>query len=155
LLVHLGIATSARGETVAADGVFDRIAALTELGTPPRQAHARVIRAIYAFYRGRWDDALANLGAAGRLPLDACYRRGLPGLAAQVALHRDDRHAVDAPARAVEGDELADGGARLLVELMVVAWARRAERDRRPDEALARLLAAFDPDGTLEFARMG
>jgi DNA-binding CsgD family transcriptional regulator len=154
LMANLGGALSALGLPDAADRLFAQVAVLVDRGTEPRQAHVRVLSALNAFYRGRWDDALAEVDAAAQLPLEAAYRQGLGGLAAQVAVHRDDRATADSCLRGVEDVELTDGEVRINVEFLLVARALAAERDANPAEALARLLAAFDPDGTHEFSRL-
>jgi DNA-binding CsgD family transcriptional regulator len=92
---------------------------------------------------------------AERLPLDAAYRQFLPGVVAQIAVHRDDRAAADMSLRGAENVELVDTEVRMLIEFLLVAWALSAERDARPAEALARFLTTFDPDGTQEFKRLG
>jgi DNA-binding CsgD family transcriptional regulator len=155
LMANLGGALSALGKSAAADRVFAQIAALVERGTRHRQAYVRAFSALYAFYRGRWDDALAELDAAAQLPIDATYRQYLGGVAAQVAVHRDDRAAADAYLRGVEDIQPVGAQVRIEVEFLLVAWAFAAERDANPAEALTRLLAIFDPDGTHKFSRLG
>lgn len=155
LMANLGGGLSSLGLPDAADQVFAGIAALADRGTEPRQAHVRVLSAVYAVYRGRWDDALTDVQTALALPLDAAYRQYLPGVTAQVAVHRDDRVAADMSLRDAENVELRDTEVRILIEFLLVAWALAAERDARPAEALARLLATFDPAGTGEFSRLG
>ena len=155
LLSNLGGVLMGLGLPDAADGVFAQIAGLADRGTEPRQAHLRVLSAVAALYRGRWDDVLAEVETAERLPLDAAYRKYLPGLTAQVAVHRDDRATVGASLRGAEDLRLIDTEVRMLIEFQLVAWALAAERDARPDEALTRLVAAFDPDGTGEFPQLG
>jgi DNA-binding CsgD family transcriptional regulator len=71
-----------------------------------------------------------------------------------VALHRDDRETLQANITDVEHIKPCDAGTHTLVELQLIAWARGAERDRRPAEALTRLLTVLDPAGTLEFLRV-
>ena len=155
LMANLAGGLSGLGLPDAADGVFAQIAAIADRGTEPRQAHVRVLSAVYAVYRGRWDDALAEVETAGQLPLDAAYRQYLPGVTAQVAVHRDDRAAADASLRGAQAVQLGDTEVRILVEFLLVAWALAAERDARPAEALTRFLGMFDPDGTGEFPRLG
>jgi DNA-binding CsgD family transcriptional regulator len=155
LLVNLGGAQSALGLPEAADRVYARIAAMLDRGTEPRQAHVRVLTAVSKFHRGQWDDALTEAETAARLPLDAAYHQYLPGVLAQVAVHRDDRAAADDCLRGAEDIELVDTEVRIMIELLLDAWALAAERDARPAEALTRLLAVFDPDGTHEFSRLG
>ena len=155
LMVNLGGALLALGMYEESDRMYDRAVALMDRATLPRQAHAWVLTAVAAFYRGRWDDALVELEVAGQLPLDAEYRQYLGGAAAQVAVHRDDRAAADTFLRGAKDVELVDSEVRIQVECLLVAWALAAERDANPAEALNRLLSAFDPEGTLEFSRLG
>jgi DNA-binding CsgD family transcriptional regulator len=155
LLASLGGTLLGLGLPEAADAVFAQVAGLADRGTEPRQAVLRVLSAAAALYRGRWDDALAEMETAERLPLDAAYRKYLPGIAAQVAVHRDDRAAADASLRGAEDVRLIDTEVRMLIEFLLVARAIAAERDARPAEALTRFAAAFDPDGTGEFPRLG
>jgi DNA-binding CsgD family transcriptional regulator len=155
LMTNLGLIVNALGRLADADRMFARIAALVDRGTPPRQAYVRAFLALHAFQRGRWDDALAELDAAGQLPFDASYQRYVCGVGAQVALHRDDRRAADEYLRDAADAWPAEGDLRIDVEYLLVAWALAAERDGDPAEALTRLLAIFDPDATLKFPRLG
>lgn len=155
LMANIGLMEGGIGVPAEADRMFGQIAALIDRGTPPRQAYVRAFSAVHQFHRGRWDDALAELDAAAQLPIDATYRHYLDGVAAQVALHRDDRAAADAYLRGAADIKLTEGEVRLEVEFLLVAWALAAERENHPAEALARLLAIFDPDATLEFPRLG
>jgi DNA-binding CsgD family transcriptional regulator len=155
LMVNLGGALSALGKRDAADRIYAQVAVLVERGTPPRQAQVRAFSAMYSFYRGRWDDALADLDAAAQLQLDVGYRPYLRGLAALVAVHRDDQAAADVCLRGADDIRLTDAEVPIEIEFLLVAWALAAERDANPAVALTRLLAVFDPDGTREFTRLG
>jgi DNA-binding CsgD family transcriptional regulator len=155
LMTNLGLILDGFGLPAEADRMFARIAVLADRGTPPRQAHVRAFSALHAFHRGWWDDALAELDAAAQLPLNTTYRQYLDGVAAQVAFHRDERATTDAYLRGVADIQLTGNKIRLEVEFLMVAWALTAERDADPGEALARLLAIFDPDATLMFPRLG
>ncbi len=155
LRASLGGALAALGQYAAADHTFAQVAVLAERATPPRQAHVRALGAVYAFYRGRWDEALSELDAATQLPLDVSYQRYLSGVAAQVAVHRDDLAAAHTYLQGAEHIQLVDSEVRILVEFLLVAWALAAERDANPAVALDRLLATFDPDGTGAFSRLG
>jgi len=155
LMTNLGAVLSGLGLTAAADRMFAQIAAVVERGTPPRQVYVRSFSAWFAFHRGRWDDALAELDVAAQLIPGTIYRQYLGGVAAQVAFHRDDRAAADDYVRAAPDIlALAGGEIRLEVEFLLVAWALSAERAGNPAEALTRLLAIFDPDATLAFPRL-
>jgi DNA-binding CsgD family transcriptional regulator len=154
LLVNLGLILQGLGLPAEADRVHGRVAELVERGTPPRQAHVRSFSATFAFHCGRWDDALAEVDAATQLPVGTTYWQDLGGVAAQIAVHRDDRAAADRYLRGAADINLTDGEIRLEVEYLLVAWALAAERDGRPAEALTRLLAIFDPGQTHEFPRL-
>jgi DNA-binding CsgD family transcriptional regulator len=155
LMAYLGGALSALGNKDEADRRFAQVTVLMERGTRPGQAQARVLNAVYAFYRGRWDDALADLDAVTKLPLEAVYRSFMRGLRAQVAVHRDDRAAADTCLRGAEDIQLSGREVRIETEFLLVARALAAERDADPSGALTQLLAIFDPDGTREFSRLG
>lgn len=155
LRANLGLTLVGLGRPTAADREFAQAVALVERGTPPRQAYVRAYSALAAFTRGKWDDALAELDAAAQLTPDATYRQYLAGVAAQVAIHRDERVAADAYLHGAGDIQLTSGEVRIEVEFLLVAWALAAERDADPAEALTRLLAIFDPGATHEFPRLG
>jgi len=155
LMANLGGGLSALGLPDEADRMFTAIAAMADRGTEPRQGYVRVLSAVYSFYRGRWDDALTEVETAERLPLDTSFRRSLAGVVAQVAVHRDDRATAATSLRDAPEVELSDTGVGIMVEFLLDAWALSAERDARPADALARLLATFDPGGTGEFGQLG
>jgi DNA-binding CsgD family transcriptional regulator/tetratricopeptide (TPR) repeat protein len=154
LMVNLGLIAHGLGLLAEADHMFAQAAALVERGTPPRQAYVRSFLAVEAFQRGRWDDALAELAAAAQLRLNTTHQVYVGGIGAQVALHRDDREATDAYLRDLPDIQHISGDIRVDVEYLVVAWAFTAEREGNPGEALTRLLAIFDPGGTLTFPRL-
>jgi DNA-binding CsgD family transcriptional regulator len=155
LMATLGGGLSSLGSYEAADRLYADMAAIADRGTEPRQAYLWVLSAVYAVYRGRWDDAVAAAETAARLPLEASVRPYLAGIVAQVAVHRDDRVTAETSLRGAEDVTLVDSEVRLLVEFLLDAWALAAERNGQPGEALGRLLAVFDPDGTGEFSRLG
>jgi DNA-binding CsgD family transcriptional regulator/tetratricopeptide (TPR) repeat protein len=155
LMANLGGGLSALGLPDEADRMFAAIAAMADRGTEPRQGYVRVLSAVYSFYRGRWDDALTEVETAERLPLDTSFRRSLAGVVAQVAVHRDDRATAATSLRDAPEVELSNSGVGIMVEFLLDAWALSAERDARPADALARLLATFDPGGTGEFGQLG
>jgi DNA-binding CsgD family transcriptional regulator/tetratricopeptide (TPR) repeat protein len=148
IMINLGLILNALAQPGEADRLAARAAALVEHGTPPCQAYVRHFLALHAFHRGRWEDALAELDAAGS-------QQHVCGVGAQVAFHRDDRAAADEYFRGAAGIQLPDGEIRLEVEYLLVAVALAAERDADPAEALTRLLAIFDPGATLTFPRLG
>jgi hypothetical protein len=155
IMVTFGGLLGVVGLPLEADRVYAQVAGLVERGSPPRQSHVRAFTATFAFHRGRWDEALTDLDAAAQLTRDATYRQYLGGVGAHVAIHRDDRAAADEYLCGAADIQLIDGDVRLEVEFLLVAWALAAERDADPGEAVARLLAIFDPDTTLTFPRLG
>jgi hypothetical protein len=155
LMVALGGALGALGRPVEADRIFGQVSVLAERGTPPRQAYALLCSALYGFYRGRWDEALADVDAALNLPLDDVYREHVGGLVAIVAVHRGDRATASEHLRQANDVRLVDSEARMVIEFLLVAWALTAEQEGSPAEALRRFRQTFDPDATLEFSRLG
>lgn len=155
IMVTFGGLLGVVGLPLEADRVYAQVAGLVERGSPPRQSHVRAFTATFAFHRGRWDEALADLDAAAQLTRDATYRQYLGGVGAHVAIHRGDRAAADEYLRGAADIQLIDDDVRIEVEFLLVAWALAAERDADPGEALTRLLAIFDPDATLKFPRLG
>ncbi len=112
---------------------------------PPRLAGVRLLAAEVHYRAGRWDDALAQLDAATAahdvLPVRELRR--LHGLAALVAVHRDDQASAEAhlaAAPAVEDGHATFHGA----EYLPLAAGLLAERRGRPDEALTVLTALLD-----------
>jgi DNA-binding CsgD family transcriptional regulator len=131
--------------------VLGQALALAErAGTPQRLATLRVQAAEIAFTDGRWDYAVAELGAAHDLPPHNPTRIMVLGLTTLLAVHRDDRSAVAARLREIE--ELALPSASVsFADTLLAARALAAERDGLPDEALTLLLQALDPASTREF----
>ncbi len=155
LMVALGGALGALGRPVEADRIFGQVSVLAERGTLPRQAYVLMCSALYGFFRGRWDVALAEVNAALDLPLDDVYRQHLGGLVAILAVHRGDRTTANEHVRRANNVRLVDSEARMVIEFLVVAWALAAEQDGNPAEALTRIRSTFDPDATLEFSNLG
>ncbi|WP_107074281.1 LuxR family transcriptional regulator [Micromonospora sp. MH33] len=143
------------GRPAEADHAFGQATVFAErAGTPPRLGHLRAKIADYSFYRGRWDEALAELQAAADLPVDMTYRLAGRGVRALIAVHRDDLPAAEREFFGVEELTSPGNGLRLYADLLLVAWALAAEREGRSAEALARLLAVFDPEGDREFPQL-
>ncbi len=124
-----------------------------QAGTRPRLAKLRLLAAQIRLYRGRWELALAELQAALDLRLDIKQRLLARGTHALIAVHRDDRAAAEAQLHGVE-DLRPTASEQVFAELLLTAWALAAERDGRPEQALTRLVASFDPDGTRQFAQL-
>jgi DNA-binding CsgD family transcriptional regulator len=155
LMVGLGSALGALGRPAEADRIFGRASLLADRGTRPRQAYVLMSSALYGFYRGRWDVALADVDASRELPLDDVYQEHLGGLVAIIAVHRGDRTIANELVSGAKDVPLVDSEARMLIEYLLVAWALVAEQDGDPVEALTRLRSTYDPDATLEFSRLG
>jgi DNA-binding CsgD family transcriptional regulator len=156
LLLSNGAGTQdSLGRPAEAERTLGRALMLAEqAGTPPRLASLRLRVAEARYYRGRWDEALAELQAADDLPLNANNRLYTRGIRALIAVHRDDRAAADAQLRGVEDLKLANGELRVPAEVVLLARALAAERDGQPARALTRLLATFDPDGSGQFTEL-
>jgi tetratricopeptide (TPR) repeat protein len=152
LMTNHAAALGSLGRPAEADDAFGRAMVFAErAGTPPRLANLRAQIADYSFYRGRWDEALTELQAAADLPTDTAYRLAGRGVGALIAVHRDDRQAAEQEFSDIEELTSPANALRLYADLVLVAWALTAEREGQPAQALARLLAAFDPAGTASF----
>ena len=154
LLGNRATALGNLGRPAEADRTVGQALALAErTGTPPRLAGLRVKAAYFCFYRGRWDDALAELDAAADLPQ---HHRRLwsRGLAALIAFHRDDRAALAGYLHDTEDVKIAAGELRYYAQYLLTARALAAERDGDSGQALAQLLAMFDEESTLRFANL-
>ncbi len=154
LLGNRATALGNLGRPAEANLTLGQALALAEhTGTPPRLAGLRVKAAGFCFYRGRWDDALAELDAAADLPQH--HRRlWLRGLAALIALHRDDRAAVLRHLHDAEDVKITAGEMRYYVQYLMTARALTAERDGDSSQALAQLLALFDLESTRRFPEL-
>jgi DNA-binding CsgD family transcriptional regulator len=135
------------GRLAEADRTIEEALALAErAGTPVQLARFQLGVADYCFTVGRWDDALAELeavAATAALRSDPLRRMYMHSIAAVIAAHRDDRTAFQEHLRAAEDLKIA-GNVRLGEELQL-ARAVAAERDGRPDQAVAALLSVIDP----------
>jgi DNA-binding CsgD family transcriptional regulator len=144
------------GRPVEAERAYGQVLRFAEQSaTPPRLAGVRTQVSQANFWRGQWDEALAELKAADELPLDAESRLLARGMRALIAVHRDDRAFADSQLRGIENLELTVGKSGLYAGvLLVTAWASAAERDGQPAQALARLLGVFDPEATRQFPQL-
>ncbi len=121
-----------------ADAEMRQLLAAAEQAGTAHVGTAHCVVAEILYETGHWDDALAELevllqpGADVETPLQVAVR----GLAAMIAIHRDDRASVATHLRAA--DRLPDlpGGWRYDSVLLRVR-AMAAERDGRPGEAMA------------------
>jgi DNA-binding CsgD family transcriptional regulator/tetratricopeptide (TPR) repeat protein len=112
--------------------------------SPPRLACVRILNADVAYHAGRWEDAVAGLDAAATMGdlIPERDRRWLHGLAAVIAVHRDDQATAEAHLAVVP-----DQGARDLhtgAHHVPLAHALLAERRDLTDQALAILAGLLD-----------
>ena len=153
LLGNRATALGNLGREADGDHVLAQAVMLAErAGNLPRLWNLRVTTATQFFYQGRWDEVHAEFQASGDLPVDVEARLTLRGLAAMVAVHRDDRAILADLLRGVDELTSADGIFRKTRLYLMIAWASSAERDGRANLALIRLLAVLDPTGTQQFA---
>jgi DNA-binding CsgD family transcriptional regulator len=113
--------------------------------SPPRLACTRILSAEVHYHAGRWNEAIAQLDAAadadGLIP--AADRQWLHGLAAVIAVHRDDQATAEAHLSAVPAVGVAYAGA----QYVPLARALLAERRDLTDEAQAILTGLLDRTG--------
>ncbi|GLY83540.1 helix-turn-helix transcriptional regulator [Actinoallomurus iriomotensis] len=122
------------------------LAAAERTAAPPRLACARILAADVHYHAGRWDDAVAQLDAAAASDdlIPAGDRRWLHGLAAVIAVHRDDQASAESHLGAVPAGETFAGTA-----YVPLARALLAERRDLTGEALAVLTGLLDRAGTV------
>jgi DNA-binding CsgD family transcriptional regulator/tetratricopeptide (TPR) repeat protein len=111
----------------------DGYAGVTRFHTPAAMVH---------FWSGRWDDALAELDAAGDL---ADNPRLVPTVAAIVSLiacHRDDRATAAGQLAPFEGVQLATTFDAVNSGFLIAARGLLAERDGQPEQA-AEVMSEF------------
>jgi DNA-binding CsgD family transcriptional regulator/tetratricopeptide (TPR) repeat protein len=142
------------GRQAEAAHVIQQALALAErAGTPAVLATLRLVAAETFFRAGRWDDALAMLEAASDIPLYSPVQMSLSGVAALIAVHRDDDTAMRRYLRDAEAGSFPTGyvGA---ADNLSIARAFAAERDGRPEQALTVLLEVLDPQSNRLFERL-
>ncbi len=116
--------------------------------SPPRLAGTRILAAEVHYHAGRWDEALAQLDATAEAHdlIPARDRQWLHGLAAVIAVHRDDQAAADAHLAAAPED--GTYGMFPGAQYVPLARALLAERRGRTNEALAILTGLLERTGT-------
>jgi DNA-binding CsgD family transcriptional regulator len=136
------LAQERHDDAAAAAGAL--LADAERTATPPRLAGARLLTAEIHYHAGRWDDAIAQLDAAAeaRDLMTPADRRWSHGLAAVIAIHRDDQAAAEAHLSAVPAGDV--GKALSGAEYVPLARALLAERRGRPEQALAILTGLLD-----------
>ena len=112
----------------------------------PRLACTRILAAEVHYHAGRWNEAIAQLDAAAESDdlIPAADRQWLHGLAAVIAVHRDDQASAEAHLSAVPATGTVYTGA----QYVTLARALLAERRDLTDEALAILTRLLDRTGT-------
>ncbi|MDN3357657.1 LuxR family transcriptional regulator [Actinomadura sp. DC4] len=113
--------------------------------SPPRLACARILIAEVHYHAGRWTEAVAQLDAAAASDdlIPAADRQWLHGLAAVIAVHRDDQATAEAHLSAVPAVATVYAGA----QYVPLARALLAERRDLTDEALSILTGLLDRTG--------
>jgi DNA-binding CsgD family transcriptional regulator len=96
------------------------------------------------FEAGQWDEALAELGLAIRLPGPGETQIRAHGLMALIAGHRDDRVTAEEHLAAARGRAEGCSGDRVASSYLLLAHALKAERNGRLDEAVAMLAQILD-----------
>jgi DNA-binding CsgD family transcriptional regulator/tetratricopeptide (TPR) repeat protein len=107
---------------------------------PTRLAPYAIAAAELAYQLGRWDDALTELAAIRGVPASALHPRNpdaFHGLAALIAVRRDDQHKAEHHLSALTGTTSPNA---------ILARALYEERAARPDSALATLQVVLEPD---------
>lgn len=116
--------------------------------SPPRLAGARILAAEAHYHAGRWNEAIAQLDAAAEADdmIPAGDRQWLHGLAALIAVHRDDQSSAETHLAAVP----AGGAGEVYAGAQYVPLARAllAERRDLTDDAIAILTGLLDRTGT-------
>lgn len=115
----------------------------------PRRTLVRIAAAVFYYFVGRWDDAVAELDVAVDLldeGPDVSYLRFVAhALRALIAGHQDDQHVLDAHLGAIGGQELTPLLLRDNAESLLLAQALAQERDGHSDRALGILSQALHP----------
>jgi len=102
-------------------------------------ARVHLPAAVVYYCTGRWDEALAELAAAGYLADHPRHGSVASGLAALIAVHRDDRAGAVAHLDAVPEPDQINCGFRLTARALI------AERDGQPDQARDLLAQILQP----------
>jgi DNA-binding CsgD family transcriptional regulator len=126
--------------------VGETMALAEQASTPAQLARLRLHVSDHWFGVGRWDDALAEIDAAvDALRPDPARSMFAYAMRALIAAHRDDRAAYQEHVLRADDLEIAGKIAGQYLELLYLARAVAAERDGRPEQALAVLLSVIDP----------
>jgi len=101
--------------------------------------------ATHYFLVGRWDDALVELDAIAQVPEDQAYTGMVHGLAALVAIRRDDRATAGRHLAAAAEQPAETPTSRANSMPLLTARSVTAERAGRTADALAVLVVLLDP----------
>ena len=101
--------------------------------------------ATHYFLVGRWDDALVELDAIAQVPEDQAYTGMVHGLAALVAIRRDDRATAERHLTAAADQPANTPTSRANSMPLLTARSVSAERAGRTADALAVLVVLLDP----------
>jgi DNA-binding CsgD family transcriptional regulator len=104
-----------------------------------------LLSADHDFWVGRWDDALAELEAVADSRTSDQVIWSL-GVAAAIAVHRDDRSASEGALASAQDQPIATATDRSTCGCLVSARALAAERDGRLAEAAEIMSVVLDPD---------
>ncbi len=105
--------------------------------TAPARVHLPA--AVVLYCTGRWEEALAELATGGYLADHPRHGTVASGLAALIAVHRDDRAGAVAHLNAIPEPGIVNCGFRLTARALI------AERDGRPEEARDVLAQVLQP----------
>src|SRR5439155_21015268 len=136
--------------------LVELLQAAEQFGAPVRLATSRMAAATQWFEYGRWDDAVAEMES---LAAEAAFEHPvlgvqLHGLAALIAVHRDDQEAAERHFAAVGGIQVDLPDVAHQSVALLQARAVRAERQGDIDGALAELRVLVDPASAEEFNQL-
>ncbi len=120
--------------------------ALAERTGSARQTQFRTRAAQMHMYQGDWDEAAVCLHQLELSEVDAISSFLAAGVAAQIALRRDDRATADRHLAVLKDVTSTHGRMRAFLQPVTMAAAWRAEADGQPERALAMLADLLDPD---------
>jgi ATP/maltotriose-dependent transcriptional regulator MalT len=119
---------------------------VAEQAGTPRIATSHAGLAFLYVETGQWDDALAELETTMAQPAADTAHLLARALLAQLAVHRGDAAAAAGYLDAIDDDELSQPTARAIAHPVLLARALDAEQAGQPDQAVAILAPACDPE---------
>ena len=120
--------------------------ALAERTGSARQVQIRTKAAQMYMYQGDWDEAAVCLHQLEQSEVDAVSTFLAAGVAAQIALRRDDRATADRNLAVLKDVTSTHGRMRAFLQPVTMAAAWIAEADGQPERAIAMLADLLDPD---------